>query len=82
MTGFDATSVYEQTLTGIGHLLQPSSFGSFALERICKNPDLSGQEREEFLDFIGAMIRVDPRERPDARALLTYPWLSRSDNKG
>ncbi|KND88077.1 Serine/threonine-protein kinase SRPK [Tolypocladium ophioglossoides CBS 100239] len=60
-----------------GRLLEPSTFPPCALEQLSKNTDLSGSEREEFLRFIGSIVRPDPEDRPDARELLQSPWLAR-----
>jgi len=32
---------------------------------------------EQFLDFLGCLLRLDPRERPSAREALEHPWLAK-----
>ncbi|KAI8270202.1 Serine/threonine-protein kinase SRPK [Colletotrichum sp. SAR11_239] len=61
-----------------GNLLKPSTFGSLSLDDMCKdrlNCNMSDSDRADFLDFIMAMIRVDPAERPDAKTLLGHKWI-------
>ncbi|KAM4067240.1 kinase [Hirsutella rhossiliensis] len=62
-----------------GHLLKPSTFPPCTLEQFSQNTDLLGSEREEFLSFIGSMVRPDPWDRPDASKLLESPWLAQQD---
>lgn len=48
---------------------------------MCKNRlncDMSDSDRADFLDFIMAMIRLDPAERPDAKTLLGHKWIQES----
>ncbi|KAG6032239.1 hypothetical protein E4U41_007279 [Claviceps citrina] len=59
-----------------GNLLKPWTFPSCSLEQFSRNPALSGAEKEKFLEFIRAMLRLDPEERLDARKLLEAPWLA------
>ncbi|GAB0137903.1 hypothetical protein EsDP_00006156 [Epichloe bromicola] len=59
-----------------GNLLRPSSFPPCSLEQFSKNPNLVGQGRNDFLDFIRSMVRTEPEERLDARKLLASPWLA------
>ncbi|KAJ5008216.1 Serine/threonine-protein kinase SRPK [Colletotrichum sp. SAR 10_66] len=64
-----------------GNLLKPSTFGSLSLNDMCKNRlncNMSDSDRADFLDFIMAMIRLDPAERPDAKTLLGHKWIQES----
>ncbi|KAK2774049.1 serine protein kinase sky1 [Colletotrichum kahawae] len=63
-----------------GNLLKPSTFGSVSLDGFCKglNADMPESDRVDFLDFIKAMIRLDPAERPDAKTLLGHKWIQGS----
>jgi serine/threonine protein kinase len=37
-------------------------------------------EDDLFVDFVGAMLRVDPAERPSAGQCLLHPWLDDVDS--
>ncbi|KAJ0299649.1 hypothetical protein Brms1b_013087 [Colletotrichum noveboracense] len=68
----------DRYFTSDGNLLKPSTFGSLCLNDMCKNRlncDMSDSDRADFLDFIMAMIRLDPAERPDAKTLLGHKWI-------
>ncbi|KAJ0360204.1 hypothetical protein COL26b_014144 [Colletotrichum chrysophilum] len=65
----------------LGNLLKPSTFGSLCLNDMCKNRlncNMSDSDRADFLDFIMAMIRLDPAERRDAKTLLGHKWIQES----
>ncbi|KAI1640123.1 kinase-like protein [Biscogniauxia mediterranea] len=57
-------------------LLMPRTFPDMPLETICKNPAMSELDKVRFLDMIKSMIRLEPRDRPDARSLLESERLN------
>ncbi|KAJ2981452.1 hypothetical protein NQ176_g2011 [Zarea fungicola] len=61
-----------------GNLLRPSTFPPCSLEQFSKTQDFSSSEKQNFLDFISSMIRINPEERLDAKELLQLPWVSTS----
>ncbi|KAF4906996.1 Serine/threonine-protein kinase SKY1 [Colletotrichum viniferum] len=66
----------DQYVDAKGNLLRRSPFGSLSLHTICRNP-MSATDRAAFLEFIGAMTRLEPIQRPDAMALLEYDWVKK-----
>lgn len=40
-----------------------------------RNSDVPEGEKRDFENFIGSMLRLEPRERPGARDLLKVKWL-------
>lgn len=39
------------------------------------SPELSKEEISQFADFIGSMLRFDPRDRSTAQEMLNHIWL-------
>lgn len=51
-------------------------FGSRSLREIGGlTGALSGQDEEHFVAFIQSMLALEPDDRPEARDLLSAPWL-------
>jgi serine/threonine protein kinase len=41
---------------------------------------VASEDEELFLDFVTAMLQVDPQRRPSAAEALTHPWLEGADH--
>jgi len=45
------------------------------LEDFVDSPELAGEEKKDFVEFVESMLKMSPKERPSARQLLEAKWL-------
>ena len=61
-----------------GKLLVKSPFPSCSLDGFVDNPDLLGDKKKDFIEFISSMLKLAPEQRLSALELLKSSWLGES----
>ncbi|KAI1428423.1 kinase-like domain-containing protein [Xylaria sp. FL1777] len=64
------------TFMYLGHLISDIHFPPATLRELCDRLQYPmGQDLEDFLVFVESTLALEPRNRPDARELLSTRWL-------
>ncbi|KAM5371305.1 hypothetical protein ACJZ2D_008106 [Fusarium nematophilum] len=58
-----------------GNLLHGPSLPEFPLITLCDSGGIQDLDKDQFLEFIGGMLQLEPRDRLDAKQLLKSKWL-------
>lgn len=58
--------------------MSKSPFPSCSLKGFVGSPGLIGDEKKDFVEFVGSMLKLAPEERLSATDLLGMKWLCES----